>query len=92
MFYRKVTKDKTHDINKRVRFYRDRLLNDISFQVTPSLASYTYHKLHKQGHPGRPIISANGHYFLIFIHFLLIYNTNTTYKFYFTLLTTPYYI
>ena len=61
MFYRKVTKDKTQDINKRVRFYLDRVLNDISFQVTPGLASYTYHKLHKHGHPGKPIISANGH-------------------------------
>ena len=46
-FYRKVTKDKTQYINKRVRFYLSRLLNDIPFQVIPSLAASTYHKLHK---------------------------------------------
>ncbi|XP_078371355.1 uncharacterized protein LOC144655007 [Oculina patagonica] len=70
-FYKKVTKDPTPDVNKRVQKYLDGLLKDKAIDkntykylspVNPRPGRfYILPKLHKQGHPGRPIVSANGH-------------------------------
>ena len=71
-FYKLQSKDLTNEIQKRLKEYINRLYNEdlIDEPTSKYLSSnsdpqaghfYILPKIHKQGNPGRPIISSNGH-------------------------------
>ena len=71
-YYQKQTKDLTDKIQQRIKEYTSRMYNDelIDEKTYKYLTSnpnpragrfYILPKIHKQGNPGRPIISSNGH-------------------------------
>ena len=70
-FYKTLDKDITTDIQKRIRIYvermhRDKIIDDhtkrflILTDPKPG-RFYILPKIHKQGNPGRPIVSSNSH-------------------------------
>ena len=70
-FYKRLNRDITADIQKRVTFYvnrmyHERLINEktrkylIQTDVKPG-RFYILPKIHKPGNPGRPIVSSNSH-------------------------------
>ena len=71
-FYERQTKDLTNKIQERIKVYTSRLHSDefiddktlkyLSSNTNPHAGRfYILPKIHKQGNPGRPIISSNGH-------------------------------
>ena len=70
-FYKTLDKDITTDIQKRVQIYvqrmhRDQIIDDHTkrflLQTDPKPGRfYILPKIHKQGNPGRPIVSSNSH-------------------------------
>ena len=70
-FYRQLNTDITKDIQTRVRIYVERMHKDnviddetkrFLIQTDPKAGRfYILPKIHKQGNPGRPIVSSNGH-------------------------------
>ena len=70
-FYKTLDKDITTDIKKRIRFYvermhRGKIIDDHTkrfFILTDPKPGrfYILPKIHKQGNPGRPIVSSNSH-------------------------------
>ena len=71
-FYKLQSKDLTNEIQKRLkeyinRLYKDDLIDEPTFKYLSSNSDpqavrfYILPKIHKQGNPGRPIISSNGH-------------------------------
>lgn len=70
-FYRQLDIDQTSDIQTRIQFYikrlhKDNIIDDKTkrflIQTDPKPGRfYILPKIHKQGNPGRPIVSSNGH-------------------------------
>ena len=71
-FYKLQSKDLTNEIQKRLkeyvnRLYKEDLIDEPAFKYLSSNSDpqagrfYILPKIHKQGNPGRPIISSNGH-------------------------------
>ena len=71
-YYQKQSSDLTNKVQERVKEYTTRLHRDnlIDYETLKYLSSnsepkagrfYILPKIHKQGNPGRPIISSNGH-------------------------------
>ncbi|KAL9972935.1 hypothetical protein ACROYT_G019335 [Oculina patagonica] len=70
-FYKPLDNDVTNDVQKRVRKYtkrmnRDKIISDETkrylIQTDPKPGRfYILPKVHKQGNPGRPIVSSNSH-------------------------------
>ena len=70
-FYRRLNTDITSDIQTRIQFYikqmhKDGIIDDKTrrflIQTDPKPGRfYILPKIHKQGNPGRPIVSSNGH-------------------------------
>ena len=71
-YYEKQTKDLTNRIQDRIKEYTTRLFNEklidentykyLTSNPNPGAGRfYILPKIHKQGNPGRPIISSNGH-------------------------------
>ena len=71
-YYQKQTKDLTEKIQQRIkectsRMYNDKLIDEKTCKYLTSNPNprasrfYILPKIHKQGNPGRPIISSNGH-------------------------------
>ena len=70
-FYKTLDNDITNDIQKRIRIYvermhRDKIIDDDTklflIQTDPKPGRfYILPKVHKQGNPGRPIVSSNSH-------------------------------
>ena len=71
-YYQKQTKDLTDKIQQRIkeytsRMYNDKLIDEKTYKYLTSNPNpragrfYILPKIHKQGNPGRPIISSNGH-------------------------------
>ena len=71
-YYQKQTKDLTEEIQQRIkeytsRMYNDKLIDEKTYKYLTSNPNpraggfYILPKIHKQGNPGRPIISSNGH-------------------------------
>ena len=71
-YYQKQTKDLTGKIQQRIKeytshMYNDKLIDEKTYKYLTSNPNprvgrfYILPKIHKQGNPGRPIISSNGH-------------------------------
>ena len=70
-FYRQLDIDQTSDVQTRIQFYikrlhKDNIIDDKTkrflIQTDPKPGRfYILPKIHKQGNPGRPIVSSNGH-------------------------------
>ena len=70
-FYRQLDIDQSSDIQTRIQFYikrlhKDNIIDDKTkrflIQTDPKPGRfYILPKIHKQGNPGRPIVSSNGH-------------------------------
>ena len=71
-YYQKQTKDLTEKIQQRIkeytsRMYNDKLIDEKTYKYLTSNPNpragrfYILPKIQKQGNPGRPIISSNGH-------------------------------
>ena len=70
-FYKTLDTDITGDIQKRIQVYAERMHRDdiideytkrFLIQSNPKAGRfYVLPKIHKQGNPGRPIVSSNGH-------------------------------
>ena len=72
LYYQKQSSDLTNKVQERVKEYTTRLHKDnlFDYETLKYLSSnsepkagrfYILPKIHKQGNPGRPIISSNGH-------------------------------
>ena len=69
-FYKTLDTDITGDIQKRIQVYAERMHRDdiidehtkrFLIQSNPKAGFYVLRKIHKQGNPGCPIVSSNGH-------------------------------